>query len=202
MADAHIEDRLPDYVLGLLTSAEQADIQRHLHTCVACREAAQALAEATHVAAVGLGAPANVRTKLDEALRGGRRFEHLVDQVAGLFDLSADSVRALLEQVDDEGAWQEGPGTGCRLIPVLAGPKCEGKIVALLKLDPECTFPEHAHGDEERVLVLEGGYRDSTGIEKWRGELDVRPKGSAHSFVAFEGLPCICASVSAFPDDA
>lgn len=202
MADAHIEDQLPDYVLGLLTSTEQAHIEGHLVSCEACRRAAHTLHEAMQVTAVGLGAPAKVRNQLDEALQGGRRFEHFVDQVAALFDLQPDAVRALLEQIDDEAAWQEGPGAGCRLIPVLAGPKCEGKIVALLKLDPECTFPEHAHGDEERVLVLEGGYRDSTGIDKWRGELDVRPKGSSHSFVAFEGLPCICASVSAFPGDA
>ena len=52
------------------------------------------------------------------------------------------------------------------------------------------------HGSREQVLVLEGGYRDDqSGQEFWRGEVDVRAEGTAHSFTALEGVPCLCASV-------
>jgi putative transcriptional regulator len=47
------------------------------------------------------------------------------------------------------------------------------------------------------VLVLEGGYRDSTGVEVWRGEVQDMAGGTEHDFVAFEGIGCVCASVNA-----
>ena len=202
MADPHIEDRLPDFVLGLLSGEERALVEAHLAGCEACRGAARTLQDAVGLAAVGLGSPSGGREQLLQALEGGRRFEQFVPQVAGLFDLSEDAARTLLAQIDDAQAWSEGPAPGCTLIPVMPGPNCRGQIVSLLKLEPAATFPEHSHGDEEQVLVLEGGYLDSTGIEVWRGELDVRARGTSHSFVALEGPACICATVSSFPDDS
>jgi putative transcriptional regulator len=72
----------------------------------------------------------------------------------------------------------------------------------LVRLEPGAQLPFHRHADREHVLVLEGGYRDDqSGAEFWRGELDVREDGSAHSFTALEGVPCICASVAKLGED-
>jgi putative transcriptional regulator len=84
---------------------------------------------------------------------------------------------------------------------VEAGPAKAGLVAALVRLDPGATFPDHEHGAEEQVLVLEGGYRCSTGVEVWRGGLDVRARGTSHAFTALEGVTCVCASVTAFPGD-
>jgi anti-sigma factor ChrR (cupin superfamily) len=76
-------------------------------------------------------------------------------------------------------------------------------MTVLLRLVPGAQFPLHAHADRERVLLLEGGYRDDqSGAEFWRGELDVREAGTSHSFTALEGVPCLCASVAKLGEDA
>jgi putative transcriptional regulator len=196
----HVEDLLPDFVLGLLGPTERVTVDDHLAGCAACREAATALSDAADAVAVEFG-PANGRGRLDAALAGAKRFEHFFDQVAAHFDISREAAQALLEKVDDDSQWSEGPAPGVRLMAVEAGPARAGLIAALLLLDPGATFPDHAHGAEERVLVLEGGYRCSTGVEMWRGEVDVRAPGTSHSFTALEGPLCLCASVTAFPED-
>jgi putative transcriptional regulator len=197
---SHVEELLPDAVLGLLGAAERAKVDAHLPTCEACRRAAAELADAADAVALGF-APAGGLSQLEQALAGGKRFEHLVEPVAKLFDLSAEAARELLSRVDDEANWLEGPAPGVRLMSVEAGPARAGLIAALLRLDAGATFPDHEHGAEEQVLVLEGGYRCSTGVEVWRGGLDVRAKGTSHAFTALEGLTCLCASVTAFPGD-
>ena len=179
---SHVEELLPDFVLGLLGPSERVTVDDHLAGCATCREAASALSDAADTVAVEFG-PANGRSRLDAALAGARRFEHLFDQVAAHFDISREAAQALLEKVDDDSQWSEGPAPGVRLMAVEAGPARAGLISALLSLDPGATFPDHAHGAEERVLVLEGGYRCSTGVEMWRGELDVSAPGTNHSSV-------------------
>lgn len=114
-----------------------------------------------------------VKARLDESLAGGARFDHLVDAGAELFDLEPERVRALFASLDTPEAWAEGPAPKVHLMPVAPGKRAENSFAALVRLDPGATFPEHEHFGEERVLVLEGGYRSSGEKEEfWRGELD------------------------------
>jgi putative transcriptional regulator len=198
----HVEERLPEFVLGQLPASDRVEVQRHLEACMACRAAASELEEAVGLASSALGPPSAGLRRLETSLAGVLRFEHLVPRLARLYDLGEEEARQLLARVDDEASWMEGPGEGIQLMEVQAGPACEGRINALLRLVPGATFPDHEHGDEERVLVLEGGFLDSEGFERWRGELDVRAKGTRHTFTALEGLPCLCASTTVFPGEA
>lgn len=136
---------------------------------------------------------------VEAALAGGGRFEHFTPALAALFDLPTEAARELLETVDDASTWSEGPTPGVWLRGVTAGARREGFVTALLRLEPGAQLAFHAHEAEEQVFVLEGGYRDDqSGLEFWRGALDVRAAGTAHSFTALPDLGCLCASISKF----
>jgi hypothetical protein len=198
MPSDDFQDGLIDCVMGTASSEERARVETDP---VLSAELAQ-LEKSLEAVAVGFSAPGHLWRRLADALAGAKRFEHLVPQLAELFDLDEATARQLTEHLDDATAWQEGPGDGVWLIPVNAGPKWSGFITTLLKLDPGAQFPLHRHGADERVLLLEGGYRDDqSGVEFWRGELDERAVGTSHSFTSLPGMGCLCASVTKLPED-
>jgi len=167
-------------------------VEAHLRHCDDCRDAA---AEADAVAEGLTAAPASVLAALDKRLEGAARFEHLLPNVADLFDLSQNDARALLETIDKASSWADELAQGVWLCPVKPGPKVADAFTVLVKVEPGAVFPTHTHGSRERVLILEGGYLDVGGTEFWRGELDVREPGTTHSFTGLPGLGCICAAV-------
>jgi putative transcriptional regulator len=65
------------------------------------------------------------------------------------------------------------------------GARVAGADNGLVRLAAGARFPRHTHLGSERVLVLEGGYRDEpSGHLYWPGDLQEMPAGSAHSYVA------------------
>jgi putative transcriptional regulator len=196
------DDLLADYVLGTLSSVDRARVDEALRQSPALVESLRALEDAMRLVGVGLEAPKSPWAKVEQSLSGGRRFEHLVPRLAELFDVDLPAARALADAIDGGDGWGDGPAPGISLLPVAGGPRCEGFMTVLVRLEPGAQLPFHRHADREHVLVLEGGYRDDqSGAEFWRGELDVREDGSAHSFTALEGVPCICASVAKLGED-
>lgn len=193
MGAQDLDDLLNDCAFGTASAEERARV-------MADDAAAARLAEleaALGVISMGLSAPPRSWSRLEASLSGAHRFEHLAPRLAALFDVSEAQALALLGRIDDDAAWLEGPAAGVLLMPVEAGPRREGLVTTLLKLAPGAQFPLHTHGAHEEVLVLEGGYRDDqSGLEMWRGQLDEREAGTAHSFTALEGLACVCASVT------
>lgn len=190
------EELLLDYVFGRLSLSDRARLEEQLALSSTLRADLESL-EST-VAALGEVpfAPPSMLGRLTEQLSGPERLFHLAADVASLFDVSLEVAQRLLgEAVRGEG-FDEGMAPGVLIKPVEAGPAREGAFTALVKVEPGATYPWHAHGGEEKVLVLEGGYRDSAGAEVWRGELDVRAAGTEHAFTALEGPACLCAAVS------
>ncbi len=61
-----------------------------------------------------------------------------------------------------------------------------GRVLALIRMEPGCGYPQHRHHGEEHVLVLEGGYRDSQG-EHRAGDFVVYGDRSEHAPVALHG---------------
>jgi putative transcriptional regulator len=60
----------------------------------------------------------------------------------------------------------------------------------LLRMDPGCGYPRHAHLGVEEVLCLAGGYRDEFGTVR-AGDFVRYEAGSAHSPVALDGESCV-----------
>lgn len=187
----HVVDELHGYASGHLTAQEVSRVEEHLRECAECQEEADALDALGRTLSVP---SSSLFAKLWTKLAGTGRFEHLLEKLAKLFDISVNEARALLARVDDPGAWESQLAPGVWLSPVEAGPACDGAFTVLVRIEPGAVFPTHTHGGEEQVFILEGGYLDVGGKEYWRGELDVRPKGSSHSFTGLPGQGCLCAA--------
>lgn len=195
-----------DELLVLLTASGSEGETRaavdHVRGCPSCQAAAPKLGvaiDALEGATVGRLAEAppsgGVERLLARARRG--RLSFFVSQVATLFDLSTEAAAELLSRAERDEGWEEGPAPGVLIMTVNAGPRLPEAMTALVKLSAGAKFPLHPHFGPERVLVLEGGYRDSTGVEVWRGEVQDMVQGTEHDFVAFDGIGCVCASVNA-----
>ncbi|MDP1827763.1 MAG: cupin domain-containing protein [Archangium sp.] len=184
------------------TEVERNSALAHVRGCAACQAAAPKLGVAIDALEGGTvgrvpeaAPPGGVEALLARARSG--RLSYFTAQVAALFDLSTEDASALLARAERNEGWEEGPAPGVLLLTVNAGPKVPEALTALVKLASGATFPLHPHFGPERVLVLEGGYRDSTGVEVWRGEVQDMAPGTEHDFVAFDGIGCVCASVNA-----
>jgi putative transcriptional regulator len=191
---------------GTASESETRAAVEHVRGCSACQAAAPKLGvaiDALEGATVGrvaeppptLLGSGGVERLLARARRG--RLTWFISQVATLFDLSTEDAAALLERAERNEGWEEGPAPGVQIMTVNAGPKLPEAMTALVKLSSGAKFPMHPHFGPERVMVLEGGYRDSTGVEVWRGEVQEMAQGTEHDFVAFDGIGCVCASVNA-----
>ncbi len=197
----------PHDELMLLSTASGAEPElgaalEHVRGCADCLAAAPKLGvaiDALEAATVGrvpqTPPPGGLEKVLARAQAG--RLAYFVNQVAALFDLTTAAAAALLARAERNEGWEQGPAPGVMMMPINAGPRVPEALTALVKLTGGATFPAHPHFGAERVLVLEGGYRDSTGVEVWRGEYQDMPPGTEHDFVAFDGIGCVCASVNA-----
>lgn len=192
-----VDELIADCACGTATEAARSQVDADARA----RVLVEALEQTFQVVGLVRSAPRAPWEGISRELAGVRRFSHLIAPVADLFAFSLADAEALLALVDSQAHWFEGPSPGIWLLPVSAGARWEGFLTTLLRLEPNVQFPEHRHAAEERVLLLEGGYRDDQlGVEFWRGALDVRPAGSEHSFTALEGLGCLCASVTKLGD--
>lgn len=74
-----------------------------------------------------------------------------------------------------------------------ASDRGSGRVLALIRMDPGCGYPEHRHHGPEHVLVLQGGYRDERG-RYVKGQFVQHEDGSIHSPIALDNdgaPPCV-----------
>lgn len=193
----HIDEWIPDLVLGTLDGAARDQVQGHLEACARCSaEVADATAA---IADMALPLPPvrphpSVFTSLLASIAAGEprpegptaadRFADLTDRVAELFDLARERVRALLDLIDEPTAWRAGKVAGIRLLDLRGGAALAGADAGLVRLDPGVTFPYHRHVGGEAVLVLEGGFVGDDGAVTARGEGLTFAVETAHAFTA------------------
>lgn len=71
-----------------------------------------------------------------------------------------------------------------------------GDATVFIRMEPGCSYPAHRHVGVEEVLILQGGYRDQTGIHR-AGEYLINEAGSTHHPVALDGAEdCIMFAVA------
>jgi quercetin dioxygenase-like cupin family protein len=116
-------------------------------------------------------------------------------RAAELFDLSEDDVMAQLARLDDPKVWTFAGLPGIHHVSVRGGPRVKSAETLFVRFKPGVYFPRHQHTGLERVLVLEGSYEDSHGVQHLPGELREWPSDTEHSFKVHPGEPCIFASV-------
>lgn len=88
--------------------------------------------------------------------------------------------------------WQETRYRGIG-IWFYSSDRATGRALVLIRMDPGCGYPRHRHRGEERLLVVQGAYRDDRG-EHRAGEFAVYEPGSDHAPVATSepgARPCV-----------
>jgi putative transcriptional regulator len=195
---SHLDDILPELVLGTLDVPARQVAEQHLARCERCRAEVARLSPGVD----GLSAlvtagepPPGVLAHVVAEMEGPRRFARFAEKVAAFFDLTREKALAVLESLSDPAAWMQGPVEGIELLTVETGPAKAGMMAAFVRLSPGVRFPRHTHHGYEWNLVLEGGLREDSGHETWPGELLEKEAGSTHDFVALEGPACIAAAV-------
>lgn len=120
---------------------------------------------------------------LASATRPDRRFAPFAARLARLIDVAHARADALLASLARPDVWERFlPAVD--LVHLQGGPAVAGADVGFVRVAAGAAFPEHRHLGDERVLVLQGGYRDSGGAVVRAGDLVDQPAGSAHAFVA------------------
>lgn len=140
--------------------------------------------------------PAALKARLlSAATTGPTRYAPLFDDLARLFDLGVDSVVRLLERSALESEWETGPHPSVRLFHLEPGPSLATADAGLVRMPPGFEWLGHRHSAPERVLILEGGYRDSGGQVYRAGDIHDMAAGTEHSFVVLADSPLLFALV-------
>jgi len=122
---------------------------------------------------------------LATAVRPRLRFAPLFGALSELFELGDSDLAGIFERAADERAWIKSPVPGAQLLHFSAGPRAAGADNGLLRLRAGARFPTHRHLGAERVLVLDGGYRDEQSGQIYRaGDVHEMPEGSSHAYTA------------------
>jgi anti-sigma factor ChrR (cupin superfamily) len=122
------------------------------------------------------------------------RYAPFFAQLAQLFDLPEADVERELGRARRQG-FSLTLVPGVRSFTLRAGGRRHGKRARLLRLAPGAELPCHRHRGPERVLVLEGSYRDSNGTEVRAGGEQLMPAHSEHGLRASRHGPCVAAVV-------
>lgn len=194
----HLDDILPELLLGTLDLPARQAAEHHLVGCERCRAEAARLSpgvEGLMALVDAMEPPPGVLARVVAEMEGPGRFARFAGKVAAFFDLTREKALAVLESLSDPGAWQPGPAEGIQVLPVEAGPAKAGMLAAFVRVPPGARFPRHTHHGHEWNLVLEGGFREDSGHEVWPGEVLEKDESTTHDFVALEGPACIAAAL-------
>ncbi|MDC0712909.1 cupin domain-containing protein [Stigmatella sp. ncwal1] len=194
----HLDDILPDLLLGTLSPEGQRTAEQHLSTCELCRaEVARLSASLDRLAslAVPTDPPPGVLDRIVGEMEGPGRFHRFVKEIAAFFDLSEAQAQRVLSDLDTPTSWVPGPTQGIQMMPVEAGPAKAGMLAAFVRMRPGARFPLHTHLGREWNFVLEGGIQAGSGREFWPGETLEMGEGSSHTFTALAGPACTAATL-------
>lgn len=159
---------------------------------------AKDLTETLATLSLGLGrtAPAHGgRARLlADATSPQRRFAPFIGRLARLIDVAHDRAAALLASLARPDTWQPFV-PAVDLVHLEGGPAVAGADVGFVRVAAGGGFPVHRHLGHERVLVLQGSYRDRSGAVFRAGDIVDLPAGSEHDFVALPGPDLLYAVV-------
>jgi quercetin dioxygenase-like cupin family protein len=113
------------------------------------------------------------------------RFAPLFGALSELFDLGEADLAGIFERAAAPDAWTNTPIAGTELLHLIGGPRVAHADNGLVRVRAAQRFPQHRHMGLERVLVLDGSYRDEPSGKIYRaGDFHEMPEGSSHAYVA------------------
>jgi putative transcriptional regulator len=132
---------------------------------------------------------------LASATTGPTRFSPFFDQLANFFELGIDGVVRILQRAGLESEWEAGPHPSIRVFHLEPGPSLAAADAGLVRMSAGFEWPGHRHSAPEKVLVLEGGYRDSSGRVYRAGDVHEMAAGTEHGFAVLPESPLLFALV-------
>jgi quercetin dioxygenase-like cupin family protein len=122
------------------------------------------------------------------------RFAPLFGALSDLFDLHDSALAELFERAESPHAWSASQVPATELLHLTGGPRVAGADNGLVRIAAGARFPTHRHLGLERVLVLEGGYRDEPSSRLYLpGDLHEMSPGSSHAYTALAERPLLLA---------
>ncbi|MGF1468523.1 MAG: cupin domain-containing protein [Sandaracinaceae bacterium] len=161
-------------------------------------EEAGGLLEELAMAAAPPPTPA-LRDRILASAAATHRFADLADRIARDVDLDRAATDALLLTIDDPGRWAESLVPGVSLLHFEGGPRTADAITGFIRIDPDASFPVHAHLGDEVTLLVQGELRDeATGAIFRRGQRVALGAGVEHGpLVVVSDVPAIYLAVVA-----
>jgi quercetin dioxygenase-like cupin family protein len=115
------------------------------------------------------------------------RYAPMFGKLTELFDLDETALAALFERAATPVAWTSSAIPGTQLIHLQGGPRVAAADNGLVRLAAGTRFPSHRHLGLERVLVLDGGYRDEQdGRLYLPGDWHEMQPGTSHAYTVLD----------------
>lgn len=131
---------------------------------------------------------------LATVVRPRLRFAPLFGALCELFDLGDTDLAGLFERAASPNAWQSSAVPGTELLHLQGGPRVALADNGLVRVAAGARFPTHRHLGLERVLVLDGGYRDEpSGRLYLPGDWQEMPAETTHAYTALPERPLLFA---------
>ncbi len=130
-----------------------------------------------------------VRARLLAALRGPERFTPFAPEVARVFALAPEDVRAALRRIDDTSAWEAGPWPASRF---LRTPALTAASALIARLPAGLRIGEHRHATRELTYILDGEVVEG-GSERVHGSGALLDKaaGTEHEVTVIGDTDCL-----------
>ncbi len=177
---------LPDFVREALDADDPAS-ERATFDVLGAIGMASLVAEAE---------PAGRQRLLDAVRSGPARYAPFYAKLERFFDLERDAIVRLLGRTGSDASWISGPMPGIFLFDVDGGPALGEADAGLVRLPAGLVLP-HTHLGDERVLVLEGAYRDESGRLYRPGDLHEMAAGTSHCITVLPEGPLLQAIILA-----
>lgn len=130
----------------------------------------------------------SIRDRLFETLAQVGRFDLYAEVFSRLIDLDVRQARGILELVDRDDGWFDGPPPA-RLKWFEGGPATANHMAGFVRVPAGQPFPHHEHLGKESVLILQGRLIDDEGSVAKPGDVQIMAPGTSHSFVADQSGP-------------
>jgi quercetin dioxygenase-like cupin family protein len=121
------------------------------------------------------------------------RYAPFFGRLSALWQAPEALVLRELTRAKDPNNWSLSVLRGLKTFDVVLDTAARGAQAHLLHFAPGLHFPKHRHRGPESVLVLEGAYRDHSGLEVHAGETQSMPANSEHELRILGNTPCVAA---------
>ena len=184
------KDLLPEFVRDAIAEGSGAEPPKNERDAVEL--ALVAIAESLDPE---VPAPALKNRLLAAATAGPLRHAPFFDELSRLFDLGVDAIVKIFERASSESEWEPGPHPSIRLFHLEPGPSLATADAGFVRMPASFEWPRHRHSAVERVLILEGAYRESGGRIYRAGDIHEMGPGTDHSFTVLPDAPLLLALV-------